>query len=74
MSKKKLSNKEITEHLNAIIHDLKLLINLSQGTATALTRYIKFKGDEPDFKKHLENLEKNDKLKENDEKTEKIEK
>ena len=38
----------------------------------AMTAYINWKGDEPEFKKHIENLKKDDKLKENDGKTEEI--
>jgi|TARA_R110000824_G_scaffold9859_7_gene43663 hypothetical protein len=57
--------------LENIVHDLKLLITLTNNTVGALTHYIAWKGDEPKFKKHLENLKKDDKLKENDKKDEK---
>lgn len=66
----KLTNEEITQHLNAIIHDLRQCISLCQSTASALKHYIAFKDDESKFKKHLESIQKNDKLKENDGKTE----
>ena len=57
------------ETLNNIIHDLKMLITLTNNTIGALTHYIAWKGDEPKFKKHLDNLKKDDKLKENNGKT-----
>ena len=59
--------KELDDKINTIIYN----INYTNNTVGALTHYIAWKGDEPKFKKHLENLKKDDKLKENDKKDEK---
>ena len=62
--------KELEEKINTIAYNINYLNSLMHSLGQGFTKYILWKGDEPEFKKHLENTKKDDKLKENDGKTE----
>ena len=62
--------KELEEKINTIAYNINYLNSLMHSLGQGFTKYILWKGDEPGFKKHLENTKKDDKLKENDGKTE----
>lgn len=63
--------KELDDKINTIIYNINYLNNLINSLGHGFTKYIQWKGDEPNFKKYVENLKKDDKLKENDKKDEK---
>ena len=63
--------KELEEKINTIAYNINYLNSLMHSLGQGFTKYILWKGDEPEFKKHLEYTKKDDKLKENDGKTEK---
>jgi len=62
--KKKLTMKEAEERINILSYNLNMLRNMVDNFGIAFTNYLRFKNDEPEFKKHLENMKNVDKLKE----------
>ena len=69
--KPKQEKQTLEETIQVLINNVNYLRTLLSSLAQGFTEYINWKGDEANFKKHLENLKKDDKLKENDEKTKK---
>ena len=68
---KKPTIRELEDKFNVVAYNLNYFTRMLDSLGRAMTAYINWKGDEPEFKKHIENLKKDDKLKENDEKTKK---
>ena len=68
-SKKKPTIQELAERINILSYNLnyftKMLDSLGKGTQ----EYINWKGDEIEFKKHIDIMKKKHKLKEDDEKS-----
>ena len=64
MAKKKLTMKEAEERINILAYNLNTLKAAVDSIGIAFTNYLRYKGDEADFKKHLENMQNVDKLKE----------
>jgi len=64
MKKKKLTMKEAEERLNVLAYNINVTRATIDNIGIAFSRYLKFKGDEDDFKKFLENQNNVDKLKE----------
>ena len=62
--KKKITIKEAEERLNILAYNTNTLKAALDSIGIAFTNYIRFKGDEADFKKHLENMQNVNKLKE----------
>ena len=62
--------KELEEKINTLAHNINYLNSLLHSLGQGFTKYILWKGDEPEFKKYIENTKKDNKLKENDGKTE----
>ena len=67
---KKPTIRELAEQINTLSYNLNHIMTLLNSLGSGFGAYIAFKGDELDFKKHLENSRKHDKLKENDGKDE----
>ena len=67
---KKPTIRELAEQINTLSYNLNHIMTLLNSLGSGFGTYIAFKGDELDFKKHLENSRKHDKLKENDGKDE----
>jgi len=64
MAKKKLTMKEAEERINILAYNINTLKAALDSIGIAFTNYLRYKGDEADFKKHLENMQNVDKLKE----------
>ena len=54
-NKKKPTMMEMKEQVDMIIRQLNFLSRMTDSIGVAFSNYIKFKGDEEDFKKYLEN-------------------
>jgi|6_EtaG_2_1085325.scaffolds.fasta_scaffold59084_2 hypothetical protein len=68
---KKPTIRQLEEKINILSYNLNHVMTLLDSIGRGFSAYITFKGDESDFKKHLESSNKRDKLKENDGKDEK---
>ena len=68
MAKKKLTIKEAEERINILAYNLNTIKAAVDNIGIAFTNYIRFKNDEAEFRKHLENMQNVDKLKESVEK------
>ena len=62
--RKKLTMKEAEERINILAYNLNTMRAAVDSIGIAFTNYIRFKGDEADFKKHLESMQNVNKLKE----------
>ena len=62
--RKKLTMKEAEERINILAYNLNTMRAAVDSIGIAFTNYIRFKGDESDFKKHLESMQNVNKLKE----------
>ena len=62
--RKKLTIKEAEERLNILAYNLNVTKAALDNIGLAFSQYLVFKGDEDEFKKHLENMQNVDKLKE----------
>ena len=63
-NKKKLTMKEVEERINVLAYNINQVKAMIDNIGFALSRYIDYKGDASEFKKHLENNENVDKFKE----------
>ena len=61
---KKATIKEIEERINVLAYNLNHIKMVLDNIGFALSRYVDFKGDTAEYKKHLENIKNVDKLKE----------
>ena len=52
---KKVTKNEMKEQINLLITQANFCTRMLESVGTAFSSYIKFKGDEDDFKKYLEN-------------------
>ena len=66
--KKKLTMREVEERINILAYNLNTMKAAVDSIGIAFTNYLRFKGDESDFRKHLESMQNVDKLKESVEK------
>ena len=66
--RKKLTMKEAEERINILAYNLNTIKAAVDNIGIAFTNYIRFKNDEAEFRKHLENMQNVDKLKESVEK------
>ena len=64
MAKKKITIKEAEERINILAYNMNTLKAAVDSLGIAFTNYLRFKGDESEFRKHLENMQNVDKLKE----------
>ena len=62
---KKETIKDLSERINVLAYNINHFKVTVDNMALALSKYIDFKCDATEFKNHLENLQKNDKLTEN---------
>ena len=67
--KKKVTLKDLNERVNILAYNINHLKMLIDNIGFAVSRYIDFKGDTVEYKKHLENTQKTDKLTESIEDT-----
>ena len=63
-NKKKPTIKELEERINVLAYNFNQQRMMIDNIGFALSRYIDFKEDTSEFKKHLENSQNVDKLKE----------
>ena len=61
-NKKKPTNKEMIAEIGNITRHVNFVSRMLDSIGVALSNYIKFKGDEEDFKNYLENKENLHKL------------
>ena len=54
--KKKATKKDIENVLSSMIQDMASLRRAIYGIDIAMTEYIRYKGDESDFIKHMESI------------------
>jgi hypothetical protein len=67
---KKPTIRELAERINVLSYNLNHFTKMLDSLGRGVQAYINFKGDEDEFKKYIENIQKKAKLKGNDEKTE----
>ena len=61
---KRITTNELSEKLNVLAYNINHIKMLLDNLGMATSKYIDFKGDTEDFKKHLESMQNVDKLKE----------
>ena len=61
---KKPTIKELNERVNLVTSQLNFTMRMLDSVGIAFSKYLKFKNEDEDFKKYLENTTKVDKLKE----------
>ncbi|QDP57670.1 MAG: hypothetical protein Unbinned3338contig1000_46 [Prokaryotic dsDNA virus sp.] len=64
MATKKITIKEAEKRINILAYNLNVAKAAIDNIGLAFSQYLKYKGDEEEFKKYLENKSKVDKLKE----------
>ena len=64
---KKPTIKELNERVNLVTSQLNFTMRMLDSVGIAFSEYVKFSGNEDDFKKHLENSKKLHKLNQEEE-------